>query len=99
MTAQPRKLEVFANPFFVILLTASVLFVLTALGYCISMYVLLDQPARRPPGPSSVALANWLDRNAPWALALELLVMLISGVTAMATDRWFSPKRKNKAEG
>jgi hypothetical protein len=101
MTAQPRKLEVFANPFFVILLGASVLFVLTSLGYCVSMYVLQPQPGESADvnGTMSVSLAKWLDRNAPWALAVEFLVMLISGITAMATDHWFSPKSKRHRPG
>jgi len=96
MNSKPRKLEVFANPFFVILLLASVLFVLTALGYCVSMYVLQPQPGRGPIAERSLAFAEWLDRNAPWALAGEFLVMLTSGITAMATDHWFSPRARNK---
>jgi len=96
MTAQPRKLEVFTNPFFVILLFASVLFVLTALGYCVSMYVLQPDPGRGPIAERSLAFAKWLDRDAPWALAVEFLVMLVSGITAMATDRWFSPRPGRK---
>jgi hypothetical protein len=96
MTAQPRKLEVFANPFFVILMGASVLFVLTVMGYWVSMSILEPGPGRRPPGAGSLALAAWLDRNAPWALAIEFVVMLASGVTAMATDHWFTPRSRKK---
>jgi hypothetical protein len=92
MTAQPGKLEVFANPFFVVLLGTSVLFVLTVLGYWVSMSILEPGPGQRPPEAGSLAVAQWLDRNAPWALAVEFLVMLASGITAMATDRWFSPR-------
>jgi hypothetical protein len=96
MTAQPRKLEVFANPFFAVLLGASVLFAVTALGYYVSSYILQPGPARRPWGADSVAVAHWVDRNAPWALAAEFVVMLISGVTAMLTDHWFSPRARGK---
>ncbi len=99
MTAQPRKLEVFANPFFVILLGTSILFVLTALGYCVSMYI-LEPPSDASEdlhGAMSVSMARWLDRNAPRALAVEIVVMLISGLTAMATDHWFSPRKRKKA--
>jgi hypothetical protein len=98
MSSPPRKLEVFANPFFVVLLGTSVLFVLTVLGYWVSMSVLQPQAGRKPPAAGSLALAGWLDRNGPWLLAAEFIVMLISGVTAMATDHWFSPRgRKTKA--
>ena len=40
MTAEPRKREVFANPFFVVMMVASVAFVLTVLAYLISPAVL-----------------------------------------------------------
>ncbi len=94
MTAQPRKLEVFANPFFVVLIATSVLFVLTVLGYLVSLYVLEPDANRGPMAARSVALASWLDRNGPLALGVEFIVMLISGIIAMATDHWFSPRPK-----
>ena len=49
MTASPRKREVFANPFFVVLMVASVVFVLTVLAYLISPAVLEPDPAKPPP--------------------------------------------------
>ena len=49
MTATPRKREVFANPFFVVLMAASVVFVLTVLAYLISPSVLEPDPAKPPP--------------------------------------------------
>jgi hypothetical protein len=105
MTAGSRKREVFANPFFVVMMAASVAFVLTVLAYLVSASVLepgalggnesssLPKHARTA---SSLATAAWLDRNAPWVLAVELGVMLITGVVAVATDRWFSPRPKPK---
>ena len=95
MAGQPRR-EVFANPFFVILLGTSVLFVLTALGYLVSPYVLVPDPARRQPGAGSRALADWLDRNGPLTLGIEFVVMLLAGILAMATDPWFAPRSKSK---
>jgi hypothetical protein len=94
MPPQPRKLEVFANPFFVVLLGTSVLFVLTVLGYWVSMSILEPAVDRGPRGAGSLAMAKWLDRNAPLALAVEFLVMLASGMIAIATDHWFSPRRR-----
>jgi NhaP-type Na+/H+ or K+/H+ antiporter len=98
MTEQPRKLEVFANPFFVVLLGASILFVLTVLGYWVSLSVLQPEVDRGPRGAASLALATWLDRNGPLALAVEFIVMLVSGIVAMATDHWFSPRRGKTKE-
>ena len=95
MAGSPRR-EVFSNPFFVILLGTSVLFVLTALGYWVSPYVLVPDPARRQPGAGSRALADWLDRKGPLVLGIELIVMLLTGILAMATDPWFAPRSKSK---
>ena len=82
-----------------ILLVASVVFVLTVLAYLVSPYVARrPDPARRPARPGLVALADWLDRNGPWSSGVEFVVMLVAGVLAMATDPWFSPRAKPKRE-
>jgi hypothetical protein len=94
MTATSRKREVFANPFFVVLMIASVIFVLTVLAYLIGPSVLEPDPAKPPPTASSRAMAEWVDRNAPWLLAVEIAIMVVTGVLAMLTDRWFSPRKK-----
>ena len=96
MTAVPRKREVFANPFFVVLMAASVVFVLTVLAYLISPGVLDAGPGKPPPSPRSLAMAVWVDRNAPWVLAVEFAIMLLTGVLAMVADPWFSPRSKPK---
>jgi len=96
MTASPRRREVFANPFFVVLMATSVVFVVTVLGYLISPSVLEPAPAEPPAGAGSRVAAAWLDRNAPWVLAVEFAIMLLTGVLAMATDPWFSPRAKPK---
>ena len=96
MTASPRRREVFANPFFVVLMATSVVFVITVLAYLISPTVLEPGPANPAPGARSLMAAAWLDRNAPWVLAVEFAVMLLTGVLAMATNPWFSPRAKPK---
>jgi hypothetical protein len=100
MTSQPRRRESFANPFFVILLGTSTLFVITVLAYLVSPYVLAPNQARPPQTQGSAALAAWLDRKGPQVLGIEFLVMLIAGILAMATDSWFAPRAKStKIEG
>ena len=95
MTEPPRK-KLFPNPFYVLLLAASTLFVLTVLAYLVIATV-LQQPAGRPAGPRWASdLAGWVDRRGPLALAAEFVVMLASGLLAMATDRWFSPTTAKK---
>jgi hypothetical protein len=96
MTAFTRKREVFANPFFVVLMATSVAFVLTVLAYLISPAVLEPGPAKPLPSARSLAMAAWVDRNAPWVLAVEFAIMLVTGVIAMVTDPWFTPRSKPK---
>ena len=91
--------EVFSNPFFVVLMLASVVFLVTILGYLVSPYILVPDPARPQPGANSVRLAEWFDRRGPLALAIEFAVMLVAGVLAMATDPWFSPSARARRAG
>jgi hypothetical protein len=99
MARTPRKNDVFANPFYLILILASTLFVVTTLGYLVAPYALEGRPnpeierAPQPQGAASRAFAAWLDRHGPLALGLEFLVMLVTGVLAMVTDDWFSPAK------
>jgi hypothetical protein len=90
MAGRPQTLS---NPFFVLLLVASVAFTVTVFGYLIGPTIhqqALDQP-QGGPGPGSRALADWLDRRGPMLLAVEFTVMLVAGLLAMATDHWFAP--------
>src|SRR4051812_7052936 len=91
MPDRPRKAP---NPFYVLLLVASTAFVVTALGYLVGPTIhrlSLENPTGGP-GPTSRALADWLDRRGPTALGVEFLVMLVSGVLAMLADRWSGPR-------
>jgi hypothetical protein len=96
MTATRRKREIFANPFFAILLATSVVFVLTVLAYLSSTWVLDPNPLGAPRSPGSIAFAEWLDRNAPIVLGVEIVAMLLTGVLAMVFDPWFSARSKPK---
>ena len=90
MQARPVK-PLFPNPFYVLVLVASTLFVVTALAYLISPLVQGSGPAGRE------TIAGWFDRHAPLALGVEFAVMLISGALAMATDHWF-PARRSRTD-
>lgn len=91
MADRPRK-PLFPNPFYVVLMVISTLFVLTALAYVVSPYVGANPNGVRQaakPGQASLALAAWLDRNGPMALGVEFVLMLGFALLAMATDQWF----------
>jgi hypothetical protein len=102
MSDRPGK-KLFPNPFYVLLLVASTLFVVTALAYLVAPTVmeLAAQAASRPrnnghgpeEGRGAARLAVWLDRNGPLGLGVEFLAMLASALLAMATDRWYTPRK------
>jgi hypothetical protein len=52
-----------------------------------------------PPSAWSPRFARWLDRNGPLALGIEFLAMFVAAVAMMATDRWFTERRKRKERG
>jgi hypothetical protein len=95
MTTRPRR-DVFANPFFTVMLGTSVVFVLTVLAYLVSPSVLEPAADNAAPGQGSVALARWIDRNAPMTLAVEFVIMLVTGLVAMVTDPFFTARSKPK---
>lgn len=100
MPDRPRK-PLFPNPFYVILLLSSTAFVVTALAYVVSPWVGQNGGPNpgAPAGPASRALAAWFDRNGPMALGVEFVVMLASGILAMATDHWFPAKSPSARSG
>ena len=65
MTAKATKREVFANPFFVVLMLASVVFVLTVLAYLIGPSVLEPDPAKPPPTAASARWPSGLTATPP----------------------------------
>jgi hypothetical protein len=80
------------NPFYVLLLAASIVFVVTCFAYLISPTVLEQARNQRGAATPSQRFAAWLDRNGPVVLGVEFLVMLVAGGLAMGTDRWFPEK-------
>ena len=98
MADRPRK-PLFPNPFYVVLLVASTLFVVTALAYLVSPYVGVDANGVRQAAKPGAALARagGLARShGPLALGVEFVVMLAFGLLAMATDHWFPSKASAK---
>jgi hypothetical protein len=105
----PRSSKpLFPNPFYLLLIVASVVFTVTVLAYLVGPSIqqrALDHQGAGAgggrPGRGSLALVAWLDRNGPFALGVEFVVMFVSGVLAMATDRWFptSPGRPSPPSG
>ncbi len=86
-----RLKKLFPNPFYVVLLISSTLFVVTALAWLVVPSI-LDQAAAPQAKGGLVGLARWVDHNGTVALGGEVAVMLAAALLAMLTDRWF-PER------
>jgi hypothetical protein len=94
MSTTSRQKSVLANPFFAALLVVSTLFVATVLAWLVAARE-LDNPERPVAKAAQLAFASWLDRNGPLIMGIEFTLMLLTGVTAMATDDWFAGKSKS----
>src|SRR3954453_21483823 len=93
MPTPPRKPR--PNPFYVLLMVVSTLFVITAMGYLVGPYV-ERQAIANPgagPGPGSRALSAWFERKGVLVLGIEFAAMFVLAMLAMATDRLFSPPK------
>lgn len=85
------------NPFYVLLLVVSTAFVLSVLAYLIAPAV--KQQAAEPaagtqaPSAGSVALASWIEANAPRLIAVELGLMIVTGLLAILLEQFVSRRR------
>jgi hypothetical protein len=91
-----RRRGPFANPFYLLLVFVSTFFVTTALAYWVGPMVL--EQSRHDPrllveNPSTPAMVAWLDKNAPLILSVQIGIMLVLAILAMATDQYFGGKR------
>lgn len=88
----PASTKARPNPFYVLLMVVSTLFVVTSMGYLVGPFVerqAVDNPGAGP-GPGSRALAAWFERRGVVALGIEFVAMFLLALLAMATDRHFS---------
>ena len=90
--AASRK-PLYPNPFYVLLIVVSAAFVLTTFGWLITPMVQRKAanlaPGADAPGAGALAVAAWLDRWSVTALAIELILIVVTAFLLMASDRWF----------
>lgn len=98
MPPNPREVK-FPNPFYVVLLVTSTLFVMTALAWLVSPTLRQISEEDRSQGLASrvdersLTLGDWIDRNAVALLSAEFGVMLVTGMLAMGTDSILEKRR------
>ena len=94
MAEPSAKKRPYPNPFYVLVVLSGVAFVVTAMGWLVAPMIQAKAknpgPGATPPGPGSLAIADWFDRWSATALTAELAVMIVAGGLAMFGDRWFT---------
>ena len=93
MSAQPREPH---NPFYLLLLVASLLFVVTALAYGVIPVLEDKATAAGQPPPASPFRETLRHDGGTW-LVCELAAMMVFGIASMVLDRLRSLK-KERAE-
>jgi hypothetical protein len=81
------------NPFYLLLLVASVVFVATALAY--GVLPVLEDLSERPPPPSPLRAA--VREHGWWWLLVELAVMMVLALASMGLDRLRSLQKEKNA--
>jgi hypothetical protein len=85
-----------SNPFYTLLVIASVAFTISACAYGVMMYrvsTMIDEPTAGEPG-----LMPWLQAWGTPLLAIELGVLVVASLAAMATDGHFSRSESAREE-
>lgn len=93
MTANRQRASKGANPFYVLLVLAGVAFVIT----CCAYGVLTVRQARNPADAPEGWLA-WLDAHAVRVLTIELVVIGLATVLAIATDEFWAHRASQSDE-
>ena len=84
----------FANPFYALLLVVGVAFLLTATSYGVMAFRDVQGHAA---ADSDSGLMLFLDRHGTLVMGIELAVLLVTSVAAMATDRFWT-RRAERTE-
>ena len=87
----------FWNPFYGLLLVAGIAFALTATAYGVMAF--RDRETRAPMPDSEAATAEhplmaWMSRNGEKALGVELVLLALGTVGAIATDDYWQRRHK-----
>jgi len=86
------------NPFYILSAIAGVLFVVTACGYGLLM-VQKTNALRADDGTSLHPLMQYLDENGLMLIIVELIVLGVATVAAMATDDVWEKERRQSGAG
>jgi hypothetical protein len=88
MSARKRR-----NPFYILLVPVGTAFVVTAFAYWVMAFQAVRPASAEPPTATTMGpghpMKRWLRANGDKALCIELAVLGVLTVAAIATDRWW----------
>ena len=93
MASQPKP----TNPFYIVLLIAGVLFVVTACAYVVMTVKARDTNASGQENPSSKRFVEIVDRYGFAALMIELGVLAGATFAAIGTDDYWTRRAEREA--
>lgn len=82
------------NPFYVLLMVAGTAFALTACAYGVMAVKMLDPAQVAQEGDSSRFFVETMDRHGLWIMLVELAVIAVCTVAAIASDGFWSRRAK-----
>lgn len=78
------------NPFYFVLLFACLMLVMTMFVYLIGFFYVPDPDGQALPGEMP-PLLKWVDRNALYLIAGEVVVIILLSILTIGLDKYFDP--------
>lgn len=85
------------NPFYVLLVLIGIAFTLTACAYGVMAFKVVRTKERAADQPAGAALLTYLDEHGAKLMAIELALLGLCSVAAMATDRYWIRREEKRA--
>jgi len=85
------------NPFYVVLIVVSVLFVITVCGYTLLTFSTIKSAAEKQEPPEH-GLLTFMDRHGVSLMLAEVAVLAVATVGAISTDQYWAKRAFRRAE-
>ena len=86
------------NPFYVLLVLIGIAFTLTACAYGVMAFKVVRTKAEVAAERDGAALLSYLDQHGATLMAIEVALLALCTVAAMATDRYWIRREEKRAK-
>jgi hypothetical protein len=87
------------NPFYILLIPVGLAFVVTAFAYGFMAFQAVNATRAEAGRYNAHPLFHWLRAHGDAAMIIELAVLAVLTVAAIATDSWFTRSEAARSEG